>query len=156
MQVRPAAPVVGLSSKSLTRAHERPLAHVAEADLALLVRHRWDLTRAQGWAMMSSFAVIFAAGLMLAVLARQGWLLAIYVALLISTSIGLGFVAEAGAHHLFRQKCRTYGLSDDAMRSVYLRAGEAEPWASVLRASVGEPTDAQIAAFVRPPEREAT
>ena len=141
---------LALSAGGLGLARTRRVDDVDDEDLAMLVRRRWILGRAQGWAVVSTFGLTFAAGVALAAVAAQGWMLGGFVALVLTLSMGLGFAVEAGVWRAFLKMGQQFGLSDDACAYIYQRAAQADAWVDVVRACGKEPTDAQIAAFVRP------
>lgn len=141
---------LGLSAGGLSLARTRWVNDVDDEDLATLVRRRWILARAQGWAVVSTFGLTFAVGVALAASAAQGWMLGGFVAMVLTLSVGLGFAVEAGVWRAFLKMGRSFGLSDDACQHIYQRAAQADAWVDVVRACGKEPTDAQIATFVRP------
>ena len=144
------SPVLALSACSLALARTRRLDEVDDQQLAMLVRRRWVLSRAQGWAVVSTFGMTFAGGVGLAAVAGPGWMLGGFVAMVLSLSLGLGFAVEAGVWRAFRKMGRSIGLSEETCRYIYQRAAEADAWVDVVRACGTEPTDLQIGAFVRP------
>ena len=147
------SPVLALSRGGLQQTRARDLSELEDNELASLVRHRWALSRAQGWALMSTFGVIFGTGVGLAAATTQGWLLGGFIALVLSLSLGLSFAVEAGMWRAFWKRCQSYRLSEEASRGLYRRAAEADAWVEVLRACDREPSDDQIATFVRPHPR---
>lgn len=146
---RPTTSVIALSETALLTLTKRMI-DVHERDLAHLVRRRWGLGRAQGWAVMLSFALAFGGVAAVGASVHSSWLLAAVGAGVVSLSVGAGFFLEAGLWRLFLRDARAFGLSESTSRLLYKKAGEAEAWLEVLRACGHEPTDAQIVGYLQP------
>jgi len=128
----------------------KALADVDDGVVALLVRARLRLARAQGWALFSTFGATFAASLAMTGVVGHGLWLGAAIALMGSSACALAFLVERFAWRVFARMGRREGLSDDALSRIYARAPDAEAWMSVLAECGRDPSDAELACFVRP------
>lgn len=122
---------------------------VEDRVLAGLVKKRLALERVQGWTVLGLFASALLAVVALGTHLGSQVLLGITAAVTASLAVGLGFCVDRLFWAIFLEEGRAQGLSEKACRRVFERAAGAEKVIEVLRSCGKEPSDQEIATFVR-------
>ena len=145
----PAAPL----SLELTLGSERFCARsadeVGDEVIADLVRKRLAMERGQGWAVLGLFVAALAAVVAIGTRLNSQVFLGVTAALTASLALGLGFSVERVFWRLFLGEGRAHGLNEAACRRIFERASGAEKMIEVMRSCGKEPTDTELARFVR-------
>lgn len=145
-------PLLTSPAKALSlepRCWERSADEVEDAVVARLVRRRLSMERTQPWVVLALLVLPLALALLVGLHLRSQIVLAGAAAMAATLGIGLAFYVERAFLELFVQEGRVQGLSEDACRRVFLRASSASRMLDVMRSCGREPSDAELAAFVR-------
>jgi hypothetical protein len=131
------------------RGWERDAHELDDAALARLIKGRLQLDRMQGWMVLGTIVVLCLGGLIAGVAFHSTAVLFAVATLAASLGVCAGFLSERVLLAWFMSDGRAAGLSDQACLRLFERAPSAAKVVDVL-ASVGrEPSDAELAGFVR-------
>lgn len=149
----PALPVAALSVPPEWLAL-RPLREADAGDLddhvlARLVRARIALEKTHGWAVFACFVVAVGSVFLFGGSVESRAILGVYAAAVASAAAGLGFGVERLSWRVFLHLGRKQGLSDRACAQVFERAQGADRWIDMMKACDREPTDDELARYVR-------
>jgi hypothetical protein len=131
------------------RRRGRTCDEISDRVLAGLVRRRLELQRRQGWAAFGLFGGALATLVLAAIAGPSELILGIAGAGIATLAMGLGFCVERAARWRFQGDARLCGLSDEAAAVVYRSAVAAEDMLEVLRSCGQDPSDEELARFVR-------
>ena len=143
------APLTTPAAALPLRGQGREAHEVSDRVLASLVYRRLELLRRQGWVAFGLFGGALLTVALAAFLGPSQLILGVAGTGVASLALGLGFCVDRAARWRFRSEARLCGLSDEAALRVYHRAGAAEDMIEVLRACGAEPSDREVANFVR-------
>jgi hypothetical protein len=149
----PAAPVAALST-GIDWLTARPLREASASELedhalANLVRARIVLEQTHGWAVFACFVLAVSSVFLFGGSVESRAILGVYAAAVAAGAAGLGFGVERVSWRVFLHLGRRQGLSDAATAHVFERASGADRWLDVMKACDREPTDEELARFVR-------
>jgi hypothetical protein len=131
------------------RRWERETEEITDAALARLVRRRLKLDRMQGWIVLGTIVALCSSGLITGALFHSGILLFGVATLAASLGVCAGFFSERALLAWFMSDGRSVGLSDRACRRLFDKAPGAAKVVEVMRSLGREPSDAELARFVR-------
>lgn len=122
---------------------------VADPAVAVLVRLRMTVERSHGWVLLACIFLTLASVVLVGAAVKNPFTFGAYAAAVAASTVGLGFVSERLCYGFFRSRARAAGLSEAACEGLFRAAADAEHWLDVLRACGHEPSDAEIAGFIR-------
>ena len=128
---------------------EREACDLADHALARLVRARIALEQTHGWAVFACFVVAVLSVFLFGGSVESRAVLGVYAAAVASAAAGLGFGVERASWRVFLHLGRRQGLSDRACAQIFERAQGADRWIEMMKACDREPTDDELARFVR-------
>lgn len=131
------------------RSWARSADEVEDAIVARLVRRRLSMERTQPWVVLALVVLPLAMALFLGLHLNSEVVLAGAAAMAATLGIGLAFYVERAFLELFLSEGKVLGLSEDACRRVFQRATSASHMLDVMESCGKEPSDAELASFVR-------
>lgn len=131
------------------RAWARGADEVTDAVVARLVRRRLSMERTQPWVVLALLVLPLVVALYLGLYLGSEVVLAGAAAMAATFGLGLAFYVERAFLELFVAEGKGLGLSEDACRRVYQRATNASHLLDVMQSCGKEPSDADLASFVR-------
>jgi len=131
------------------RGWERDASELDDAALARLIKGRLRLDSMQGWMVLGTIMVLCLSGLIAGAALHSAVALFAVATLAASLGVCAGFLSERVLLAWFMSDCRAAGLSDEACRRLFERAPSAAKVVDVLRSVGREPSDAELAQFVR-------
>lgn len=140
-------PVAGPSFDG--RRWEREAHELDDVALARLVRRRLQLDRMQGWIVLGTIVGLSGTGLLAGAHFHSGILLFAVATLAASLGICAGYFSERALLAMFMSEARAVGLSDKACRRLFNKAPGASKVVEVMKSLGREPSDAELARFVR-------
>lgn len=131
------------------RAWARSTDEVADEVVARLVRRRLSMERMKPWVVLALLVLPLVVALYLGLHFDSEVVLAAAAAMAATFGIGLTFYVEHAFLELFMAEGKVLGLSEDACRRVFQRATSASRLLDVMESCGKEPSDAELASFVR-------
>jgi hypothetical protein len=131
------------------RAWARGADEVTDAVVARLVRRRLSMERTQPWVVLALLVLPLALALYLGLHFNSEVVLAGAAAMAATLGIGLAFYVERAFLEVFVSEGKVLGLSEEACRRVFQRATSASHLLDVMESCGKQPSDAELASFVR-------
>lgn len=122
---------------------------VSDAVVASLVRRRLWMERVQPWVVLALLVLPLGVALSLGFHLHSEAVLAAAATMAASFGLGLSFYVERAFLGIFVAEGKGLGLSEDACRRVFQRATSASHLLDVMESCGTEPSDADLASFVR-------